>query len=240
MTTKHIEDLIDALAETARSWNEAVADDDRGPGNDMLFLAVSDDGSGLLGRASHAGHPGITAEAWHNFDDAGGLAGLLEAEGVELAEGAAPITEADLAGLARLEAEATPAPWHFEGGSLHAYHPEGHPHADRLAMEWIENGVTAVKNTGWQADGSLIAVARNALRGLLARLAFHESLTADMLREEGVIDQATRPLAELRAENARLREALLQASADLGGAAGAPVDRARVTILRALGPDILL
>jgi hypothetical protein len=82
VTKDQLEAVVDALAEVVDSWNEAAADDGRGPANDALCLTIWDDGSGSLGRRSW-GTPN-EVEDWHGFQDTAGLAEILADYGVEV------------------------------------------------------------------------------------------------------------------------------------------------------------
>lgn len=49
MTREQLTAVIDALAESADSTNDAMADDDRGRGNKAICLTIYEDGSGRIG-----------------------------------------------------------------------------------------------------------------------------------------------------------------------------------------------
>ncbi|HEX3102555.1 MAG TPA: hypothetical protein VHQ01_12210 [Pyrinomonadaceae bacterium] len=49
ITRTQLVSFLGQLAESARHWNMAQDDGDRGPGNDPIILVVYDDGSGVIG-----------------------------------------------------------------------------------------------------------------------------------------------------------------------------------------------
>ena len=85
MTKAQLEAVHDALVEIIDSWNQAAADEDRGPSNDAICLTLYDDGSGTIGRRTF-GIEGV--EEFHGFDNFDSFVSILEkGEGVEFEEG---------------------------------------------------------------------------------------------------------------------------------------------------------
>ena len=81
MTKAQLEAVVEALVEIVSSWNEAAADEDRGPGNDAICLTLGDDGSGSIGRRNWFAD---SVEDFHDFADLDDLIGILKDEGTEV------------------------------------------------------------------------------------------------------------------------------------------------------------
>jgi hypothetical protein len=81
MTRNDLRAVHEALAELIASSNQAAADDDRGPKNEMLVIMIGDDGSGAVGRRTGVADCPIVDLRF--FDDLEELAGLFECEGLE-------------------------------------------------------------------------------------------------------------------------------------------------------------
>lgn len=84
MTREQLEAVYDELVSNVGSTNRAVADEDRGPGCQMLVLSIADDGSGSIGQR----HPSDAAvQDWYAFDNFEDLVQVLKNVGVEFEPG---------------------------------------------------------------------------------------------------------------------------------------------------------
>ena len=73
MTKAKFEAVVTMLVEIVDGWNESAIDEDRGRANDSIYLVLSDDGSGTIGR----GRPESDCDSAHSFDDFRELAEIL-------------------------------------------------------------------------------------------------------------------------------------------------------------------
>lgn len=80
MTREQLEAVHEALTDLVGAWNDASADEDKGPNNHAITLTLWDDGSGRIGVRKF----GNEVEDMHGFDDFDGLVKVLtEGEYVE-------------------------------------------------------------------------------------------------------------------------------------------------------------
>lgn len=111
------------------------------------------------------------------------------------------MTTLDITALRKLLSEATPGPWVRDGHNmstiLRCVRERGHPEAQHVCGDFV---VVADCRSNWDADAACIVALVNSAPALLSEAA---------------------SAADLRRENARLREALTDATANLAGAASA-------------------